>query len=120
MTRTATEDHHRQSLDGLQSRFMDEVGTFLKCYPEVQPARVGAIVGQVYLAHYVVSYGDGACKAARESDQPHRRRGSAPAPGELVPWLDHHRGVESSLSEDIVLKIGCASYKQVARHHRFL
>jgi hypothetical protein len=67
MTRTTAEDPHQQALDGLQDRLMAELGTFLKRYPDVQPARVGAIVGQVYLAQYVVSYGDDACKAARET-----------------------------------------------------
>jgi hypothetical protein len=46
---------------------MEEIGRFVKHHPDVQPARVGAIVGQVYLADYVASYGDEACKAARET-----------------------------------------------------
>ncbi len=67
MTRTTAEDPHQQALEGLQDRLMEELGTFLKRYPNVHPARIGAIVGQVYLAQYVVSYGDDASKAARET-----------------------------------------------------
>lgn len=67
MTRTNPEDPHQQPLNGLQDRLMEELGTFLKRYPDVQAARVGAVVGQVYLAQYVVSYGNDACKAARET-----------------------------------------------------
>jgi hypothetical protein len=67
MTRTNSEDPHQQPLDGLQDHLMEELGIFLKRHPDVEPARVGAVLGQVYLAQYVVSYGDDACKAARET-----------------------------------------------------
>jgi hypothetical protein len=55
-----------QLVEELGVRLHDEIATFLTDHPEVPPALVGLRVGQVFLIHFQLRYGDDFAKAARD------------------------------------------------------
>ncbi len=59
--------HTRKLLDGLQERLHDTVAVFMCDHPDVPPALVGLIVGQLFLNHYRIAYPEDFVCAARDT-----------------------------------------------------
>lgn len=59
--------HASELVDGLGTHLHDAIASFLFEHPEVPPAIVGLRVGQVFLLHFQLSYGDDFVKAARDT-----------------------------------------------------
>jgi hypothetical protein len=56
-------------VEGLRMRLYDEIASFLGDHPEVPPALIGLAVGQVFLVHYQLCYGEDFVRAARVTFQ---------------------------------------------------